>query len=78
MSRSRSLIEAVLNDVAAAYSQEAGGGITDIRQAASDTYRVSIAQEERVDLITYSLAIDNSCHVSILTKEVGSLSPWAE
>lgn len=78
VSRSRAMIEAVLNDIADTYSPHGGGGITEIKQTATDTLRVSIAQEERVDLITYSLAIDESCNVSTLEKQVGASSRWAD
>jgi hypothetical protein len=59
LGQSLCMIEAVLNDVEATYTQTGGGGISGIKLIATKTYRVSISQEERVDTITYELDIKN-------------------
>ena len=57
--RSRCMIAKVLRDVSETYLLPGGGGISAVRAVARDTYAVSIAQEERVDVITYTLALDD-------------------
>ena len=73
--RSICMIEAVLNDIQASYPDTGGGGISDIRLVATDTYTASIAQEERIDLITYKLAIDAKGQVVIKERSEGTKSP---
>ena len=53
------MIEAVLKDLKATYPLTGGGGISDLRLVATDTYAASIAQEERIDVITYTLGLDD-------------------
>lgn len=72
--RSICMIEAVLQDVKASYPHQSGGGVSQIRLAATDTYVVSISQEERVDLITYKLAIDAKGKVLIKERSEGTKS----
>ncbi|MCJ7558412.1 MAG: hypothetical protein MUP90_16075 [Gammaproteobacteria bacterium] len=59
------MIEAVMKDVQATYTQVGGGGITEIRMVATNTYTVGISQEERVDLITYELEVKPDGQVAI-------------
>ena len=65
LKRSRCMIESVLQDLKATYPLTGGGGISDLRMVASDTVAVSIAQEERMDVITYTLALDGRGQVII-------------
>jgi hypothetical protein len=65
LERSRCMIEAILADLSTTYTQVGGGGISDIRMTATDTYAVSMPQEERVDIITYELALKDDGTVAI-------------
>ncbi len=73
--RSILMLRTVLNDIETHYSQTGGGGISQIKQTATDTYRVSIAQEERIDQISYVLSINEACKISIDKKETTAISP---
>jgi hypothetical protein len=53
------MIATVLRDVRETYLLTGGGGISALRGVATDTYAVSIAQEERLDVITYVLQLDD-------------------
>ncbi|WP_075186192.1 hypothetical protein [Teredinibacter haidensis] len=66
--KSQSLIDFVLKDILANYTHSGGGGITSIKETLTNTYEVSIAQEERVDVLTYELAIDERCTATLLKK----------
>ena len=67
--------ELILKDMAATYELTGGGGITSIRQAATSSFVVSVGQEERVDLVTYEIAVAKDGTVSIAGKKVGVRSP---
>ncbi len=75
LTRSKCMIEAVLADVMATYTRVGGGGITDIRLVATDTYAVSIAQEERIDKIIYQLTITKDGKVAIASRDEETVSP---
>ncbi len=55
LSQSRNIIQLILDDIAENYPFEGGGGIAFIHQDATWIYSAAITQEERVDLITYTL-----------------------
>ncbi|MGF1580964.1 MAG: hypothetical protein ACFCD0_16495 [Gemmataceae bacterium] len=57
LERSSSLITAILDDLRESYTHVGGGGIGSIKQDATWVYTVSILQEERIDLITYTLSM---------------------
>jgi len=57
LEQSTGMIEAALKDVAATYTQTGGGGIIEIKLVATETFVVSISQEERVDQIKYEFDI---------------------
>jgi hypothetical protein len=63
--RSKCIIEAILADISRTYTQVGGGGISAIRQNSTTSYTVSIAQEERVDLLTYEAEIDAGGRVRV-------------
>jgi hypothetical protein len=69
------MIDAVLKDVKATYTEVGGGGITEIRMMATNTYRVSISHEERIDLITYELEITTDGEVIIAKRTEGTRTP---
>ncbi len=60
------MIDAVLKDAVRTYPLVGGGGISAITQTATNTYRVAISQEERVDLLTYDLDVRTDGQVTIL------------
>ena len=65
---SRCMIEAIVADLSATYTHVGGGGITDIKMVATNTFTVSISQEERVDLITYALKLKPDGSVEIVSR----------
>lgn len=76
LKKSQEMIRFILNDLTESYPHVGGGGITGIKLSATNTYVVSISQEERIDQITYELEVDQSCKISILKREVTAISPW--
>lgn len=70
--RSRRIIEAILRDVCATYPFEGGGGITQIRQDTTWGFTVSIAQEERVDTISYQIAPSPAGEITIEERKTGT------
>jgi hypothetical protein len=75
LKRSRCMIDAVLRDLKTSYPLTGGGGISDLSLVATDTYAVSIAQEERIDVITYTLALDDRGQVLIQKRSESTKSP---
>ena len=72
--RDRKMIIVVLDELIVSYDWGGGGGISEIKQLATNTFRGSIAQDERVDLTTYTLEINHACEVTIIKKEIGAYS----
>jgi hypothetical protein len=68
LGKSTAIIHTLLADLNKNYRHTAGGGITEIKQSASDSFIVSIAQEERIDQFHYQIKIDQKCRVKILRK----------
>lgn len=60
--------ETILNDIRENYTFAGGGGISAIRQTMTTTYEVTIAQEERRDIWTYEIAVDDEGAVQIVTR----------
>ncbi len=67
--RSRSLIEAMLADLNSFYSHAGGGGISKISQVRTDTYKISILQEEKVDEYIYEMTTRTDCSVVIKSRK---------
>ena len=74
--RSFAMVNAIIDDLSKNYDHIGGGGISEIKQLATYSYRVSIDQEERIDQITYEFEISKSCQVNILKREVTAATPW--
>lgn len=72
LSQSRCIIEAILNDIEKTYHLVGGGGISSIKQDSTWVYTVSISQEERVDLITYTVEISPEGKVAITDRKTGT------
>jgi len=53
LARTECMISAILENIRTTYSNVGGGGITEIKSLATNTYRVAISQEEKIDHITY-------------------------
>lgn len=70
---SRCIIEAILADLSETYKPAGGGGISSIKRDATWVFTVSIAQEERVDLVTYTVEM-NGDKVRITNRETGTKS----
>ena len=69
-----SSFKAIINDIEYFYTQ-IGGPMTSIAAAGPNTYEVYIAQEERVDRLTYSLKFNENCDVKIIDKKEETLDP---
>lgn len=74
MEKSNALIQFLLNDIKSTYPHDGGGGISEIKQIQTNVFVVSIAQEERIDQLTYELSIDDSCKVALVKKEESAIS----
>lgn len=74
LERSTLIINQLLADLNKTYSHTGGGGITKIQEISSNTYVISIAQEERIDQIQYKVSLDKSCQLSILEKNESAKS----
>jgi len=72
--RSQFLIKFIFDDINKTYTQTGGGGITSIKETATDTFEVSIAQEERMDVFAYQLSINDDCEVTMISKEESTIS----
>jgi|GEM_PF-2454474 len=73
--QSQDMIRFMLSDIDKTYTHTGGGGISSIRQTATGAYTVSILQEERVDQISYDLAVGAACEIRLLRKKVIAVSP---
>ena len=71
LGRSLLLIEAILEDVVSTYTHSGGGGITSIKETATNVYAIEISQEERVDVITYEGDVSLDGIVVILNRDEG-------
>ena len=70
LSKSECMIGFVLEDIKSNYKHVGGGGITEIKSIATNVYRASISQEERIDHITYEfdLKSNGELHISKRTE----------
>ncbi|WP_439522698.1 hypothetical protein [Marivita sp.] len=71
---SRCVIEAILRDISETYTGLDGGGISSITQDATWKYTVAISREERIDLITYTVVMDEGGTVQIVDREKSTKS----
>jgi hypothetical protein len=78
LNQSQDFIRLILDDLSTNYTHVGGGFITKIKLTATNTFQVSISQEERIDLITYELEISDSSEVKIINKSVDAIIPWEE
>jgi len=74
---SQAMIRTLLADLDKTYAA-GGSGISSIRRSATRTYIVLLPQEERVDLITYELAIDARCTVTVLSRTPSTITPRSQ
>ncbi len=74
LARSICIITAILADVKATYTLTGGGGITTIQQDSTDTFTVSISQEERKDLLTYEVEVQSDGTVAIKKRTTGTIT----
>ena len=78
LKKSQNYIRAILDDITTSYTHVGGGGITEIKLLATDRFMVSIAQEERIDQITYELETTDNCEVRIVKKSINAIMPWED
>ncbi|NOQ12921.1 MAG: hypothetical protein GQ583_00365 [Methyloprofundus sp.] len=71
VARSLCIIEMILSDIRKTYRPAGGGGISSIKQDATWVYTVSISQEERVDLITYTIEMSSDGKMTIKDRKEG-------
>lgn len=71
--RSKCMIEFLLMDISKEYKgSHFAGGISSIRLLSTDTYRVELPQEERLDLLTYHLGLSPKGAVILIKRESGT------
>ena len=76
VAQSRCIIDAILEDVEKTYSfAGSGGGVSGIKQESSWSYTVSLPQEERVDLITYTVELSPEGKIVIKDRKSGTQTP---
>lgn len=76
VAQSRCIIDAILEDLEKTYSfSGSGGGVSGIKQETSWSYTVSLPQEERVDLITYTVEMSPEGKVIIKDRKTGTQTP---
>ena len=56
--RSLCMIDLISKDIGAHYGWPSGGGITAITALSSTSYAVVLPQEERIDVLTYTFAVE--------------------
>ena len=76
LQKSQSFIRFILDDLSRTYTQVGGGGISNIKQTATNTFRVSISQEERIDQISYELQFMKGCEIDLIDRKSTAVSPW--
>ena len=72
LKQSRCIIETILNDVEKTYNLVGGGGISSIKQDSTWTYTISISQEGRLDLITYTVELTPEHKIIIKDRKTGT------
>ena len=72
LEKSECMIKAILENVKITYTHVGGGGITEIKSIATNVYRVSITQEERVDTITYEFGLKPNGELHISKRSIGA------
>jgi len=70
------MLRTILDDLQKSYREFGGGGISNIKLSATNTYVVSISQEERIDQITYVMSVDNNCAAKIEKRTENSVNPY--
>ena len=74
LQQSRCIIDAIMNDVVQTYRFPFGGGISGIVQESTWVYTVTLPQDERADLITYTVEIDAHGKVEIVDRRESTRS----
>ena len=77
LEKSDCMIRTTLEDIKATYTHKGGGGITEIKALATNIYRVSISQEERIDHLTYEFEwkANGELIISKRTENTESMGP---
>lgn len=73
--RTDCLIRAALDDLAKTYKNVGGGGISEIKQLSTYSYRISISQEERIDQVTYEFGVKPKSRFVILKRRASTDEP---
>ena len=69
-----SSFKAIINNIEHSYTL-IGGPMTSIAAAGPNTYEVYIAQDKRIDRLTYSLKFNENCDVEIIDKKEETINP---
>lgn len=72
--KSNALIDYIFQDILKNYPYTGGGGVTSIKEVSTNTFEVTIAQEERIDVLLYALRIDGNCNVDQLKKTESAIN----
>ena len=76
LQRSQEMIRTILDDLTKSYTEVGGGGISQIKLSATDTYVVSLPQEERIDQLSYVMSIDEHCKAVIKKRTETAVNPY--
>lgn len=69
ITRDSCMIRMILDDVAANYAAEPGGGITRIEAGPGDTFTVVLPKEERSVHVTYEFEVGKDGEITIRDKQ---------
>lgn len=68
VSHSKRMIETVLADIMKTYKMTGGGGISEIKMISTNTYQITILQEESPHIFTYEMDTQANCKIKIIKK----------
>lgn len=68
ISHSKRMIETVLDDIMKTYKMTGGGGISEIKMISTNTYQITILQEEAPHVFTYEMDTQANCKIKITKK----------
>ena len=72
--KSQNELRSILDDLSDYYTAVGGGGISAIQATATNTYLVSLPQEERIDQISYELKTEADCRIIILSRTASTIT----
>ena len=71
--KSKALVDFIFQDILNTYPHTGGGGVTSIKELSTNSFEVYIAQEERIDVLTYKLELNKDCLVNLIKKSESTI-----